>query len=92
MKPIVTAEEMRQIIAKQSPRTLEEWNKEADRMYEMSPFRNMTPEEEAKARRMGPEMVDDIRKVRERRERAIKERMERDKIIRFPETHSLSPE
>ena len=41
---------------------------------------------------MGPEMVDEIRKVRERRERAIKERMERDKIIRFPETRSLSPE
>ena len=58
-------------------RTTEEVNAQADRLYEMSAFRKMTPEQEAKARLMGPEGVESIKEARERRERGIKARRER---------------
>ncbi len=60
-----------------NPRTVEEMSAEADRAWELSFFRSMTPEQEAKARLMGPQMVQSIRELRERREREIKARRER---------------
>lgn len=61
----------------EKPFTQEEMRAQADRFYETSIFRTMTPEQEAKARGMGPEMVEPIRERREHRERGIKARRER---------------
>ena len=77
-KPLTLAEGLpgRVMRLEMPSQTSEEMHAQADRLYEMSPFRNMTPEEEARARRMGPEMVERIKEVRERREREIKARRE----------------
>ena len=74
---LVTPAEARAICAAMPRRTAEEALADADRHYEMSDFRKMTPEQEAKARGMGPELVERIREARECNERGIKARRER---------------
>ena len=59
------------------PITLKRFNEQADGPTGLRAVPNMTPEQEAKARHVGPEAVESIKETRERRERGIKTRRER---------------